>query len=688
MNKHNSQLHSFHTIYFIIFSLVISQSLIVSHACHEGERIALLSFKSQLEDPANRLSSWQEGKHHQNCCNWHGVGCSNESFHVVKVDLGNTIKLDHNDVTGSSEISTLPALTGKIPPSLFTLTHLEYLDLSFNKFTDTKVPDKFSNLKNLRHLDISNSGFSGSITTQFSNLSSLEYLDISCSFIATEALFSTSTMPLVSSSTKWVKGLVNLNVLKLAGVNLHEAAAASSQENFAEPISFLSNLRHLDLSGCSIAIPFPIHQFHNLSHLSYLRMNFNYLNSPIPIQVANLTSLSILHLSGCQLQGTVPYLPQLRELHVSWNFDLHADLTFMLEEHQWPKLEILDISKTFVGKAIPSSISNAPLLISLFASRCSIQESIPSSIYNLSRLQSLDLSENNIIGNIPSSISNLRHLQFLDLSVNNFQGHIPNSICKISFLKEISLASNKLTGITPSCITKLQNLQYLDLSPEFYRGITSLISMINDLNLTSLNLNSINITVDRNLVPWTKYQLESLELKSCNMKGYIPTFICNLTHLKNLDLSHNMLTGAIPLNLSNNNLHGPLPLPPQNSYTFDLSQNIFSGEISLETGKRLSGAHFVSLSGNKLLGPIPSSFCVKVTTAYSDLNYLDLSNNQLSGTIPYSVGYCISLFSLNLGRNNFTGNVPNELEQARELRYLQLSDNSLNGSFPSFITKA
>ncbi|KAI3935515.1 hypothetical protein MKW92_039036 [Papaver armeniacum] len=184
------------------------------------------------------------------------------------------------------------------------------------------------------------------------------------------------------------------------------------------------------------------------------------------------------------------------------------------------------------------------------------------------------------------------------------------------------------------------------------------------------------------------------------LTGAIPSCIFNLQSLNNIDLSRNYFQGTVPhllhlnidsnthvsLNLSNNNLHGPLPLSPQNPFTFDLSQNEFSGEISVETGKRLSGAHFISLSGNKLSGSIPSSLCVKVTT-YSELNYLDFSNNQLSGTVPYSVGYCISLISLNLARNNFTGNVPNEVEQATELRYLQLNDNSLNGSFPSFIQK-
>lgn len=44
--------------------------------CHDDERAALLSFKSQLNDPLNR-----EG---QNCCKEHGIRCS-ESLHVMAI---------------------------------------------------------------------------------------------------------------------------------------------------------------------------------------------------------------------------------------------------------------------------------------------------------------------------------------------------------------------------------------------------------------------------------------------------------------------------------------------------------------------------------------------------------------------------------------------------------------------------
>ncbi|KAI3903116.1 hypothetical protein MKW92_005723 [Papaver armeniacum] len=52
-----------------------------------------------------------------------------------------------------------------------------------------------------------------------------------------------------------------------------------------------------------------------------------------------------------------------------------------------------------------------------------------------------------------------------------------------------------------------------------------------------------------------------------------------------------------------------------------------------------------------------------------------------------SIGYCIYLESLNLGRNTLTGNIPSELKHAKSLVYLQLHENNLNGTLPHFVSK-
>ncbi|XP_026416995.1 probable LRR receptor-like serine/threonine-protein kinase At4g36180 [Papaver somniferum] len=381
-------------------------------------------------------------------------------------------------------------------------------------------------------------------------------------------------------------------------------------------------------------------------------MNYNFLSSPIPAQLANLTSLSIIELSICGLQGSVPYLPQLQKLDVSGNFGLRFDLPNMFE-NRWPKLKILDISDNEVtgSRSFLSSISNAPMLVSLSASMSSIQGSLPPSIYNLSRLQYLDLSYNNITSFIHSSISNLKNLHFLDLSGNNFQGPIQSSICEIVSLRRLVLENNNITGILPSCITMLTNLVEFRVSKNSIEVNVSLISLINKFHLSTLDLTSNRLTIDTNEnlhLDASKPKLEILALGSCNLKVFL-TFICILTQLKVLNLSHNNLTGVIPpcifklenlvyLDLSNNKLHSPLPLPPLSVSSFDLphnkleGNNSFEGVIPIGLGS-LNSLKILSLRSNKFNGSIPK----EITDLY-ELQILDLSINNLSGPIPVSLG--------------------------------------------------
>ncbi|KAI3922675.1 hypothetical protein MKW92_028464 [Papaver armeniacum] len=665
----------------LLFSLIsITQFPLTCNGCQEQERRALLDFKFSLRDPSNRLASWQEGSQHENCCDWVGIECSSDSNHIVAINLRNA------------------ALTGKFSASLSNITSLEYLDLALNNFQQSEIPLQLSHLTRLTHLDLSNSYISATISTQFTNLTSLNHLDLSDNFMVE------------SPSLKWVRGLVNLNVLNLGGIDLYEAA--SSEMNFAESISYLYNLRELDLNSCNISSTvFPIHEFRNLSRLSSLKLSSNReLNFQIPAQLMNLTSLSTLDLSDCGLEGSVPYLPQLTELDVSSNSNFHPDLTMMFQQ-QWPKLQTLYASFTNVSGPIPSSISNAPSLVTLSASFCSIQGSLPSSIYNLSRLQSLYLHRNNITGYIHSSISNLKFLNILGLSHNSLQGSIPVSVCNIVSLQELRLDDNNITGSVPSCLTKLHNLTVLDVSHNSVDGTISLLDFVNEMNLTNLDLssNKLTVVIDQNFGMYSKFKLEYLALPSCNLKGSFPTFICELSNLQHLNFSHNHLTGVVPscisrlknflrFDLSKNEFHGPLPVPPQAfvrditrpsrdipaDISFDVSNNKLSGEISREGGKRLSRFQAINLAGNELSGPIPISIC---SNDSGSLQIIDLSSNKFSGTIPASIGYCMDLASLNLQNNNLTGNVPNELENATSLSYLQLNDNNLEGAPLSFISK-
>jgi len=67
------------------------------------------------------------------------------------------------------------------------------------------------------------------------------------------------------------------------------------------------------------------------------------------------------------------------------------------------------------------------------------------------------------------------------------------------------------------------------------------------------------------------------------------------------------------------------------------------------------------------------------------LHYLDLSNNQLGGSIPVEYGN-LRLTWLYLNNNQLSGNIPVEFANNLTLSHLDLSNNQLSGEIPSALT--
>jgi Leucine-rich repeat (LRR) protein len=65
-----------------------------------------------------------------------------------------------------------------------------------------------------------------------------------------------------------------------------------------------------------------------------------------------------------------------------------------------------------------------------------------------------------------------------------------------------------------------------------------------------------------------------------------------------------------------------------------------------------------------------------------NIDFLDVSDNLLSGNIPVTIGECISLEYLLLQGNSFNGTIPSSLASLKGLRYLDLSRNQLYGPIP------
>ncbi|KAL7177326.1 hypothetical protein ACSBR2_030641 [Camellia fascicularis] len=161
-------------------------------------------------------------------------------------------------------------------------------------------------------------------------------------------------------------------------------------------------------------------------------------------------------------------------------------------------------------------------------------------------------------------------------------------------------------------------------------------------------------------------QLVVLDLSSNQLYGEIPVQLGNLTELSYLSLNANKLSGQIPSQI------GAL----SNLGYLDLSLNMLSGPIPNQIGNCIK-LQFMSLSKNGLNGSNPDQIGYLVALQ----TLLDLSYNSLTGEILQTL--LVHLENLNLSHNNLSGSMPNFLVDLVSLLSIDLSYNDLEGPLPN-----
>ncbi|KAL0687860.1 hypothetical protein Bca4012_087537 [Brassica carinata] len=259
---------------------------------------------------------------------------------------------------------------------------------------------------------------------------------------------------------------------------------------------------------------------------------------------------------------------------------------------------------------------------------------------NLTMLVKLSMANNSISGVLPSNLGGFKSLQFLDLSDNLFSSSLPKEFGGSVSLKNLSLAGNNFSGEVPESMGELVSLQSLDMSRNSLSGPLP-------KSLTRLN------------------ELLYLNLSSNGFTGKIPRGFELISSLQVLDLHANSFDG---------NLDGEFFILTNASYV-DFSGN----RLVTTSGKLVPGVsesiNHLNLSHNQLEGSLTSGFQL-----FQNLKVLDLSYNELSGELP-GFNYVYDLQVLKLSNNRFSGSLPNNLLKGDSLLLatLDLSGNNLSG---------
>jgi Leucine-rich repeat (LRR) protein len=116
--------------------------------------------------------------------------------------------------------------------------------------------------------------------------------------------------------------------------------------------------------------------------------------------------------------------------------------------------------------------------------------------------------------------------------------------------------------------------------------------------------------------------------------------------------------------------------------TFNVNYNNLTGPIPSDLGdcERLE---FIHASGNQLCGELQEDFLIKFQT----LRILDLSFNQMEGTLPDAFATLSKMQELNLAGNSFTGVLPESMSALTNLRQLKLYSNQLSGDIPDYLSR-
>uniref|UniRef100_A0ACD5Z935 Uncharacterized protein n=1 Tax=Avena sativa TaxID=4498 RepID=A0ACD5Z935_AVESA len=309
-----------------------------------------------------------------------------------------------------------------------------------------------------------------------------------------------------------------------------------------------------------------------------------------------------------------------------------------------------------------------------------------------------------LAGNISSSLLGLQHMRYLDLSCNEFDKiEVPEFMGYFHKLRYLDLSFSQFIGRIPPQLGNLSNLRYLNLdasyqSPGYFPPYSKDINWLSRLtSLEHLDMTGINLSTIVHWLPVVNMlpTLKVLRLSACQLRSSPDSLLLsNLTSLETLDLRGNDfhkrstpnwfwdLTGLKHLDISFTGFYGPFPDEIGNMTSIvelELSGNNFVGMIP-SSMKNLCNLEKLGYYRNNINGSIREFFRRLPSCSVNKLQLLYLPHCNLTGSLPTTLIEPLSnLTWLDLSDNKLTGHVPLWIGELTKLRTLYLNSNSLDG---------
>ncbi|KAK9209709.1 hypothetical protein WN944_002077 [Citrus x changshan-huyou] len=620
------------------------------------------------------------------------------------------------------ELQHFPPLSSANFSSLITL------DLSGNRFQG-QIPSRLGNLTSLKYLDLSDNQFNSAVPGWLSKLNDLEFLSLignrlqgNISSLGLENL--TSIQTLLLSGNDELGGKIPTSFGKLCKLTSFAMALTKLSQDISEILGIFSGcvayqLESLYLRECQI-FGHLTNQLGQFKRLNFLDLSNNQMDGSIPLSLGQIGNLESLDLSNNKLNGTVSeiHFVNLTKL-VSFRANGNS-LIFKINPNWVPpfQLFVLELRSCHLGPRFPLWLQSQKKLNDLDISNTRISDKIPRGFWNSIFLYYyLNVSGNHIYGGVPKfdspsmplltgifdlsnnvlsgSIFHLicreknfsKNVEFLQLSKNHFSGEIPDCWMNWPRLRTLNLGNNNFTGSLPMSIGTLSSLMSLNLRNNRLSGIIPT-SFNNFTILEALDMGENELV--GNIPTWMGERfsrLMILNLRSNKFHGDFPIQLCRLASLQILDVAYNSLSGTIPRCIYNFSAMATTNSSDQSSDIAygQLDDNKFVEDALIvmkgflvEYNSILNLVRSIDISKNNFSGEIP----VEVTNLQG-LQSLNLSHNLFTGRIPDNIGVMRSVESLDFSANQLSGQIPQSMSNLSFLNYLNLSNNNLNGEIPS-----
>ena len=278
------------------------------------------------------------------------------------------------------------------------------------------------------------------------------------------------------------------------------------------------------------------------------------------------------------------------------------------------------------------------------------------------------------------ALGQLIQLQRLHLPSNRLSGSIPAALGQLGRLQELVLSSNQLSGPIPAELGRLTQLQKLSLSSNQLSGpVPAALGRLSQLRWLYLGHNQLSGAIPAELNRSANLKVLQLEGNQLLPQNKDRAALEDLYHATN-GASWKRRTNW----LSNASLGTWAGITVNNAgrvIELNLSFNQLSGTLPAALGQ-LTQLQKLHLSSNQLSGPIPAEL-----GRLSQLRFLYLNDNQLSGTLPMALGQLTQLQRLHLSSNQLSGPIPAELGQLTQLQRLDLASNRLSGAIPAELNR-